>query len=137
MRIMRTRRCQKEINEYHLRSAINDLEKSPDFRKGLIRNPGKPISLIVEVKPKAPGRINVEKLEIETVVNALKKVVNGKRLFMSTTNGTKSLQKVRNAKHLFAMGLPNRKAVAEKIISLKSENVLIDTLLITLECDNI
>ena len=59
---------QKEINEYHLRSAINDLEKSPDFRKGLIRNPGKPISLIVEVKPKAPGRINVEKLEIETVV---------------------------------------------------------------------
>ena len=53
------------------------------------------------------------------------KVVSGKRLFMSTTNGTKSLQKVQNAKHLFAMGLPNRKAVAEKIISLKSENVLI------------
>ena len=44
---------------------------------------------------------------------------------MSTTNGTKSLQKVQHAKHLFAMGLPNRKAVAEKIISLKSENVLI------------
>ena len=37
-----------------------------------------------------------------------KKVVNGKRLFMSTTNGTKSLQKVQNAKNLFAMGLPNR-----------------------------
>jgi len=54
-----------------------------------------------------------------------KKVVEGKRLFMSTTNGTKSLQKVQNAKHLFAMGLLNRKAVAEKIISLKSENVLI------------
>jgi len=53
------------------------------------------------------------------------KVVYGKRLFMSTTNGTKSLQKVQNAKHLFAMSLPNRKAVAEKIISLKSENVLI------------
>ena len=52
-------------------------------------------------------------------------VVSGKRLFMSTTNGTKSLQKVQNAKHLFAMGLPNRKAVAEKIMSLKSENVLI------------
>ena len=34
---------------------------------------------------------------------------------MSTTNGTKSLQKVQNAKHLFAMGLPNRKAVAQKI----------------------
>ena len=53
------------------------------------------------------------------------KLVNGKRLFMSTTNGTKSLHKVQHAKHLFAMGLPNRKAVAEKIISLKSENVLI------------
>ena len=58
-------------------------------------------------------------------LSVTKNVVNGKRLFMSTTNGTKSLQKVQNAKHLFAMGLPNRKAVAEKIISLKSENVLI------------
>ena len=58
-------------------------------------------------------------------LSVTKKVVNGKRLFMSTTNGTKSLQKVQHAKHLFAMGLPNRKAVAEKIISLKSENVLI------------
>jgi len=58
-------------------------------------------------------------------LSVTKKVVNGKRLFMSTTNGTKSLQKVQNAKYLFAMGLPNRKAVAEKIISLKSENILI------------
>ena len=41
-------------------------------------------------------------------LSVTKKVVNGKRLFMSTTNGTKSLQKVQNAKHLFAMGLPNR-----------------------------
>jgi len=54
-----------------------------------------------------------------------KKVVQGKRLFMSTTNGTKSLQKVQHAKHLYAMGLPNRRAVAEKIIMLQSENVLI------------
>ena len=58
-------------------------------------------------------------------LSVTRKVVNGKRLFMSTTNGTKSLQKVQNANHFFAMGLPNRKAVAEKIISLKSENVLI------------
>ena len=58
-------------------------------------------------------------------LSVTKKVVNGKRLFMSTTNGTKSLQKVQHAKHLFAMGLPNRKAVAEKIISLKSNNILI------------
>ena len=62
-------------------------------------------------------------------LSVTKKVVNGKRLFMSTTNGTKSLQKVQHAKHLFAMGLPNRKAVAEKIISLKSENVLILSLI--------
>ena len=54
-----------------------------------------------------------------------KETVLGKRLFMSTTNGTKSLKKVENAKHLFAMGLPNRKAVAEKIISLNTENLLI------------
>ena len=33
--------------------------------------------------------------------------------------------KVRNAKHLFAMGLPNRKAVAEKILSLNIKDVLI------------
>ena len=58
-------------------------------------------------------------------LSVTKKIVNGKRLFMSTTNGTKSLQKVQNANHLFAMGLPNRKAVAEKIISLKRENILI------------
>ncbi len=58
-------------------------------------------------------------------LSVTQKVVSGKRLFMSTTNGTKSLQKVQNAKHLFAMGLPNRKAVAEKIMTLKNENVLI------------
>ena len=58
-------------------------------------------------------------------LSVTKKVVYGKRLFMSTTNGTKSLQKVQCAKHLFAMGLPNRKAVAEKIIELQSKNVLI------------
>ena len=58
-------------------------------------------------------------------LSVTKEVVIGKRLFMSTTNGTKSLQKVQHAEHLFAMGLPNRRAVAEKIISLQSENVLI------------
>ena len=54
-----------------------------------------------------------------------KEIVNSKRLFMSTTNGTKSLQRVQNAKHLFAMCLPNRKAVAEKIMSMNIENLLI------------
>ena len=54
-----------------------------------------------------------------------KETVHGKRLFMSTTNGTKSLKKVQNVEYLFAMALPNRKAVAERIISLNKENVLI------------
>ncbi len=58
-------------------------------------------------------------------LSVTKEIVLGKRLFMSTTNGTKSLKKVQNAKHLFAMGLPNRKAVAEKIITLNIENLLI------------
>jgi len=51
--------------------------------------------------------------------------VQGKRLFMSTTNGTKSLKKVQNVKYLFAMSLPNRKVVAERIMSLNKKNVLI------------
>ncbi len=54
-----------------------------------------------------------------------KETVQGKRLFMSTTNGTKSLKKVQNVEYLFAMALPNRKAVAERIISLNKKNVLI------------
>ena len=58
-------------------------------------------------------------------LSVTKETVLDKRLFMSTTNGTKSLKKVQNANHLFAMGLPNRKAVAEKIISLNSNNILI------------
>jgi len=58
-------------------------------------------------------------------LSVTREIVNAKRLFMSTTNGTKSLKRVQNAKHLFAMGLPNRKAVAEKIMSLDIENVLI------------
>ena len=59
---------QKEINEENLRAEVNNLEKAPDFRKRLIRKPGEPISLILEMKSRAPGRINVEKLETETVV---------------------------------------------------------------------
>ena len=54
-----------------------------------------------------------------------KQTVYNKRLFMSTTNGTKSLQKVQEVEHLFAMALTNRKAVAKRILSLKKENVLI------------
>ena len=53
---------QIEINEDHLRAKVNNLEKALDFRKQLIRNPAEPISLILEVTSRAPGRINVEQL---------------------------------------------------------------------------
>jgi len=52
-------------------------------------------------------------------------LVFGKRLFMSTTNGTKSLQKVQDVEYLFSMALTNRKAVAERIINLNKSEVLI------------
>ena len=58
-------------------------------------------------------------------LSVTKEKVQGKRLFMSTTNGTRSLEKVQNVKYLFAMALPNRKAVAERIMSLDKKNVLI------------
>ena len=58
-------------------------------------------------------------------LSVTQETVLGKRLFMSTTNGTKSLKKVENIEYLFAMALPNRKAVAERIISLNKKNVLI------------
>ncbi len=45
--------------------------------------------------------------------------VSGKRVFMSTTNGTRSLHRVRESKSLYTMALPNRKAIAER---LRSDN---------------
>ncbi len=54
-----------------------------------------------------------------------KKIVEGKRLFMSTTNGTKALQKVENSQYLFSMALTNRKSVADRIIALNKSNILI------------
>ena len=58
-------------------------------------------------------------------LSVTKEKVLGKRLFMSTTNGTKSLKKVENVKNLFSMALTNRKAVADRIMSLNEKNVLI------------
>ena len=58
-------------------------------------------------------------------LSVTKELVAGKRLFMSTTNGTKSLQKVQNVEYLFSMALTNRKAVAERLISLDKKDVLI------------
>ena len=58
-------------------------------------------------------------------LSVTKEIVKGKRLFMSTTNGTKALEKVQNVEYLFAMALPNRKAIAQRIMSLNKKNVLI------------
>ena len=58
-------------------------------------------------------------------LSVTKEKVQGIRLFMSTTNGTRSLKKVQNVKYLFAMALPNRKVVAERIMSLNKKTVLI------------
>ena len=51
--------------------------------------------------------------------------VRGKRVFMSTTNGTRSLHRVRNSKSLYTMALPNRKAIAERLKIDKPKEVWI------------
>ena len=48
-----------------------------------------------------------------------------KRLFMSTTNGTRSLQKVRKSDLLVTLCLPNRKAVAEMLLNKQPKEILI------------
>ena len=58
-------------------------------------------------------------------LSVTRKIVEGKRLFMSTTNGTKAIQKVQDSEFLFPMALTNRKAVADRIITLKKKDILI------------
>ena len=58
-------------------------------------------------------------------VDVLPEIVAGKRLFMSTTNGTRSLQAVKNAEHLYTLSLPNRKAVAERLLRDKTNQICI------------
>ena len=43
--------------------------------------------------------------------------VAGKRLFMSTTNGTRALDRVRQVPLLLTAALPNREAVAQRLIA--------------------
>ena len=52
-------------------------------------------------------------------------VVKGKRLFMSTTNGTRSLQKVRDIQRVFTAALPNRRAVAQRLLQEKPAHIWI------------
>ena len=58
----------KIISENNLRSQAEALGNATDFRTALLRAPDEPISLIAEVKSKAPGRKNVENLDTEAVV---------------------------------------------------------------------
>ncbi len=58
-------------------------------------------------------------------VAVVPELVRGKRLFMSTTNGTKSLQRVREAPMLLTLSLPNRSAIAKRLLREKPTNIWI------------
>ena len=42
--------------------------------------------------------------------------VKGKRLFMSTTNGTRALDRVGEVENLYTLSLPNRRAIGERLL---------------------
>ncbi len=52
-------------------------------------------------------------------------LVGGKRIFMSTTNGTRSLDRVRQVPLLLTACLPNRSAVAQRLLEQGAETVWI------------
>ncbi|NDD69180.1 MAG: 2-phosphosulfolactate phosphatase family protein [Synechococcaceae bacterium WB9_4xC_028] len=58
-------------------------------------------------------------------VAVVPELVQGKRLFMSTTNGTRSLQRVRDVARVFTAALPNRQAVADRLLAEPLETVWI------------
>ncbi len=58
-------------------------------------------------------------------VQVVPEIVKGKRLFMSTTNGTRSLHVVQTAGCLYTLALPNRRAVAEKLLSVEPRQLCI------------
>lgn len=48
-------------------------------------------------------------------IHANPTLISGKRIFFSTTNGTRTLQRVRNVQNVFTAALPNRTAVAKRL----------------------
>ncbi len=50
-------------------------------------------------------------------------VVGGKRLFISTTNGTRTLQRIQDAKIVLAGALVNRQAIVDYVVSQQPETV--------------
>ena len=49
--------------------------------------------------------------------------VSGRRIFMSTTNGTRALDRVRTAALLFTAALVNRSAVAQRLLQHRPEQI--------------
>ena len=49
--------------------------------------------------------------------------VSGRRIFMSTTNGTRALDRVRTAPMLFTAALVNRSAVAQRLLQHRPEQI--------------
>ena len=49
--------------------------------------------------------------------------VSGRRIFMSTTNGTRALDRVRTAPLLFTAALVNRTAVAQRLLEYRPEHI--------------
>ena len=49
-------------------------------------------------------------------IGVIPEIVKGKRLFMSTTNGTRALNRVRNFNTLFTLSLPNRSAIGKRLL---------------------
>jgi len=60
---------QIKISEKDLRDQVETLDLTSPFRSCLLRAPGDSISLIPEVKSRAPGRSNVDRLVPEDVVS--------------------------------------------------------------------
>ncbi len=58
-------------------------------------------------------------------VAVIPEVVSGKRLFMSTTNGTRALNRVRDVSNLYTMALPNRLGVAKRLIEDRCDELWI------------
>tara|TARA_Y100001968_G_C19156740_1_gene618821 strand:- start:32 stop:763 length:732 start_codon:yes stop_codon:yes gene_type:complete len=58
-------------------------------------------------------------------VSVLPEIVSGKRLFMSTTNGTRALDRVRDVPLLLTASLPNRKSVAKRLLKACPNSVAI------------
>lgn len=52
-------------------------------------------------------------------------VVSGKRLFITTTNGTRALQRVQNAKTVLTAALTNRKTIVEYLMKNQPETIWI------------